>query len=73
MSVILFGGGLPGGQVIGATDYRGTYPTRGAYRAECILAHMYRHLGIDPATTVNDQAGRPHSLLPIHDPIRELV
>jgi hypothetical protein len=73
MSVILFGGGLPGGQVIGATDGRGTYPTRGAYRAECILAHMYRHLGIDPATTVNDQAGRPHALLPIHDPIRELV
>jgi uncharacterized protein (DUF1501 family) len=73
MSVLLAGGGLRGGQVIGATDGRGAVPTRGAYRAECVLALMYRHLGIDPSRTVLDQSSRPHALLPIHDVIRELA
>jgi hypothetical protein len=34
---------------------------------------MYRHLGIDPATTFADLAGRPQSLLSEGTVIEELV
>ncbi|OAI42294.1 hypothetical protein AYO40_00180 [Planctomycetaceae bacterium SCGC AG-212-D15] len=72
MSVLLAGGGLRGGQVVGASDARGAYPLEGRYRLECVLAAMYRHLGIDPAQTFNDHTGRPRSLLEIRDPITQL-
>lgn len=73
MSVALAGGGLRGGVVVGASDSRGGVPTETPYRTECVLAHMYRHLGIDPATTFPDFTGRPRYLLEIRDPIRELA
>lgn len=72
MSVLLSGGGLPGGQVIGATDARGARPVEAAYRLECVLGEVYRHLGIDPAQTFNDHTGRPRSLLEIRERITQL-
>jgi hypothetical protein len=72
MSVLLAGGGLPGGQVVGATDRKGAYPAQSPYRVESVLAHMYRHLGIDPGLTFDDHTGRPRYLLEKRDPIREL-
>jgi len=72
MSVLLAGGGLPGGQVVGATDAQGGRPTQHPYRLECVLAAMYRHLGIDPALTFNDHTGRPRHLLEIRDAITQL-
>ncbi|WP_020468403.1 DUF1501 domain-containing protein [Zavarzinella formosa] len=71
-SVLLAGGGLPGGQVIGASDSKGGSPTRNPYRLERILATAYRHLGIDPAQTYPDHNGRPRNLLEIREPIPEL-
>ena len=73
MSVLMAGGGLRGGQVIGAADNRGSSPTASPYRAECVLAHAYRHLGIDPAQTSPDFTGRPRNLLEIRGLIRELA
>ncbi|MBY0526916.1 MAG: DUF1501 domain-containing protein [Gemmataceae bacterium] len=73
MSVLMAGGGLRGGQVVGATDGKGGRPTQSPYRLECVLAHMYRHMGIDPALTFNDHTGRPRHLLEIRDPISQLA
>lgn len=73
MSVALAGGGLKGGQLIGATDSRGSVPTESPYRAECVLSHIYRHLGIDPSLTFPDYSSRPRHLLEIREPIRELA
>jgi hypothetical protein len=72
MSVLMAGGGLRGGQVIGASDAKGAVPARSPYRLESVLAFMYRHLGIDPSLTFNDHTGRPRSLLEIRDPITQL-
>jgi len=73
MSVLMAGGGLPGGQVIGATDQLGWRPSSSPIRIERILAHMYRHLGIDPGLTVNDHRGRPRHLIEIRDRIDQLM
>ena len=72
MSVLLAGGGLAGGQVIGATDQLGWRPSNSPIRIERVLAHMYRHLGIDPGQTVNDHRGRPRYLIEMRDRIAEL-
>jgi hypothetical protein len=72
MSVLLAGGGLRGGQVIGATDRHAEQPIQCPIRIERVLATMYRHLGIDPATTFVDHTGRPRNLLEIREPIQEL-
>lgn len=71
-SILMAGGGLPGGQVVGSSDAQGGAPLESPYRLECVLAHVYRHLGIDPALTFNDYFGRPRPLLEIREPITEL-
>ena len=61
-SAVFAGGGVRGGQVIGASDAQAAYPaTRGWYPAD-LGATVYRALGIDPASTVVDRLGRPHRL-----------
>jgi hypothetical protein len=72
MSVLLAGGGFDGGRAVGSSDRKGAVPTSSLYRLECVLALMYRHLGIDPAVTFTDPSGRPRSLLDIRDRIKEL-
>ncbi len=72
MSVLLAGGGFEGGRVVGSSDSKGAVPTSSPYRLECVLALMYRHLGIDPAVTFNDHSGRPRCLLDVRDRIKEL-
>jgi len=72
MSVLMAGGGMKGGQVIGASDAKGALPVQSPIRVERVLAAMYRHLGIDPALTFNDHTGRPRHLLEIREPIPQL-
>ncbi len=72
MSVMLAGGGISGGQVIGATDRLGWRPSHTPIRFERVIATMYRHLGIDPSETVHDHQGRPRHLLEIREPIAQL-
>ena len=72
MSVLLSGGRLRTG-VLGASNSRGEVPIRCAYRPENVLAMLYRHLGIDPATTFDDFTGRPRNVLARRALIKELV
>src|SRR6185295_18882719 len=73
MSVLLAGGGLRVGQVVGSSNSRGELPADRPYRPENVLAMIYRHLGIDPATTFTDLNGRPRYILEERELIRELV
>jgi uncharacterized protein (DUF1501 family) len=70
---LLAGGGLKGGQVIGATDRQGARVVSRPVSFQDVLATLYRALGIDPATTLTDPTGRPQHLLERGEPIRELV
>ncbi len=73
MSVLFSGGGLRVGQIVGASNSLGEEPTEAVYHPGNVLAMIYRHLGIDPATTLNDFSGRPRHLLEQRDFIRELI
>ena len=74
MSILLAGGGIAGGQVIGATNPRGEYPTQRRVGVNDFLATIYHHLGIDAANVhVPDAAGRPMPILPVGRPIPELT
>ena len=72
---MIAGGGFTMGQAIGDTGPRGERERgRGTpYTPANVLATLYRHLGIDPATTVPDLTGRPMYLLDERDPIAELI
>jgi uncharacterized protein (DUF1501 family) len=62
---MFFGAGIRTGQVIGATDRQGGYPTTRAIDPKDILATAYHLLGFDPAaTTIPDRLGRPMHLMP---------
>jgi hypothetical protein len=73
MSVLLSGGGLKMGQVIGSSNRKGEIPQDQPYRPENVLAMIYRHVGIDPAQTFDDFAGRPRYLLEERGLIPELI
>ncbi len=70
---LLAGGGWPMGQVIGQTDAWASRPVGTPYQPQDVLAAIYHHLGIDPATTVLDYSGRPQFLLEQYRPIKELL
>lgn len=72
-SVLLAGGGLKTGQVIGATNSRGEYPSQRPLTPRDVLATLYRHLGIDRQLTFPDFSGRPIPLLGEASPIAELL
>lgn len=73
MSALIAGGGVRGGQVIGATTSKAEYPTERPLSPQDLLATIYRHLQIDPAHAFPDFAGRPIPILNNGTPIRELV
>jgi hypothetical protein len=66
------GGGLKGGQVIGATDKRCGCPVTQPYGPQNVLATLYHLLGIDPSETLKDYSGRPMNILDDPKPIAEL-
>lgn len=72
-SVVLAGGGVPGGQVFGASDDQAAFPTQDRVSQADIAATVYHLLGIDPhQTTIADPLGRP---LPVAlgEPIHKLL
>jgi hypothetical protein len=73
MSVLVSGGGLKMGQVIGATDPKADHPIDRPLTPCDLWATVYRFLGIDYELCFNDSIGRPMSILPSGEPIRELV
>ena len=72
-SVLISGGSYRMGQVIGATDSKASRVTEAAYQPQNVLAMIYRHLGIDPATTFPDYSGRPRYVLEERGLIQELL
>lgn len=70
---LLAGGGLRTGQFVGATDRQAAYVVDRPVSFQNVFATLYRHLGIDPATTVPDRGGRPMTLIDDREPIRELM
>ncbi|MCA1684415.1 MAG: DUF1501 domain-containing protein [Planctomycetia bacterium] len=73
MSLLMSGGGMPMGQVVGATTAKGEEPRERRLHPGDILATWYTYLGIDPRLSFPDRAGRPIGLLPRGEPIRELI
>ncbi|MEZ5362952.1 MAG: DUF1501 domain-containing protein [Bryobacterales bacterium] len=70
-SIAVAGAGVPGGQVIGATDANGAYPTERPISIEDLGATLYKKLGID-ATHEYHTVGRPVKINDGGTPIREL-
>jgi hypothetical protein len=62
-SVVMAGGGLRGGQVYGASDRIGAYPTANPVSPQDLMATLYNCLGIDPHTLIHDQQNRPYTLV----------
>jgi hypothetical protein len=74
VSLLMSGGGIPGGQVVGATDRHGADVTSRRVGVRDFLATIYRHLGIDAdRVDLRDRTGRPIPVLPEGRPIPELT
>jgi hypothetical protein len=73
MSVLVAGGGTPGGQVVGATDPRGYTAFERILGPENFASTVYTKLGIDPGRILYTPQGRPVHLVSDPTPIRELM
>jgi hypothetical protein len=72
MSVLMAGAGIPGGQVVGATDPKGFHASDNVHSPEDFAATLYTKMGIDPARVLHNTAGRPVQLVNGGKPIKEL-
>jgi len=73
MSALVAGGGLKMGQAVGASTARGERPKDRPYSASQVLSTIYRAVGIDPAQTYLNGAGRPMYILDDRQPVAELL
>ncbi|MFN0056167.1 MAG: DUF1501 domain-containing protein [Planctomycetales bacterium] len=74
MSFVFSGGGIPVGQVIGATDARGEHATQRRLGVQDFVATLYRHLGIDAdRVQLLNFSGRPVPILQDGKAIPELL
>lgn len=73
MSVLMAGGGTPGGTVVGATDRKGYSAVDRVLSPENFVSTIYHKLGIDPGKVLYTPQGRPTHLVSDSTPIRELV
>ncbi len=58
-SAVFSGAGVRGGQVIGASDAQGGFPTTHGYSPDDLGATVYQLLGIDPGAEFMDRENRP--------------
>lgn len=72
MSVLMAGAGIPGGQIVGATDVKGYYANENIYAPEDFAASLYTKMGIDPETILHDTNNRPVQLVNKGRLIKEL-
>lgn len=72
-SLFFAGGGVRGGQVIGATDKQGGEPTTNRITPADVAATLYAALGLSPETMVTDRQNRPLPLCPDGKPITGLL
>ena len=73
MSVLMAGGGTPGGTVVGATDRKGFSAVDRVLSPENFVSTIYHKLGIDPGRIVYTPEGRPTHLVSDPTPISELI
>jgi uncharacterized protein (DUF1501 family) len=59
-TVFFAGGGVRGGNVIGATDKIGAYPTAHPQKPDNMAATIYQALGIPRELAWHDESNRPH-------------
>jgi hypothetical protein len=71
--VALAGGGVRGGQVIGATNGFGEVPVDRPVSPEDLAWSLLTRMGINPATELTTPTGRPVRLLNQGTFIRELL
>ncbi|MDA7979190.1 MAG: DUF1501 domain-containing protein [Pirellulales bacterium] len=72
-SVALAGGGISGGQIIGASDAVGESPAERPVSPADLTATIYTLLGIDPGTELHTPDGRPVRLVQDGTAIEELL
>jgi hypothetical protein len=72
MSMLIAGGGVRGGQVLGATDEKGAEVTEVAGTPEDVAATCLKTLGIDPKKEYATATGRPITIIRDGSPIRKL-
>ncbi|WP_417379817.1 DUF1501 domain-containing protein [Gimesia sp.] len=72
MSVLMAGGGTPGGQVLGATDKAGYSAVERVLSPENFVSTIYTKMGIDPDKVLYTPEGRPSHLVSDPTPIPEL-
>ncbi|MEX2287776.1 MAG: DUF1501 domain-containing protein [Planctomycetaceae bacterium] len=73
MSVLISGGGLKVGQMVGETDSKAAFPISKPYTPACVLATMYRVMGIDHHRHFPDHSDRPIAILADGQHIPELL
>jgi len=73
MSVLMAGGGTPGGTIVGATDRKGYSAVDRVLSPENFVSTIYRKLGIDPDKMYYTPQGRPAHLVSDPTPIKELM
>jgi hypothetical protein len=61
-SCALAGAGISGGQVFGASDKNGAYPTSEPTRPHDLVATIFHLLGIDHEAMFHDRTNRPHPI-----------
>ena len=71
-TVLLAGGGLPGGAIYGASDPHAAYPARDPVTPPDVAATIYRAMGLSPDDLIRDHLDRPFPLS-TGTPIRGLV
>ena len=73
MSVLMAGGGTPGGVVVGATDKNGYSAVERVLSPENFVSTIYTKLGIDPDKVYYTPQGRPAHLVSDPTPIAEVM
>ena len=61
-SLALAGAGIAGGQVLGASDKTGAFPTQDPIRPHDLTATIFHLLGVDPHGMFPDKTNRPHPI-----------
>jgi len=72
MFVLMGGGGMKGGQVIGASDAKGMGPAGDAITPDMVAASYFRSLGVDHHKEYHTNTGRPMMIVRNGEPIPQL-
>lgn len=72
-SILVAGGGYPGGVVIGKTNSKAEHPIDRPVKPADFNAIFYHSLGLKPDDSIIDPSGRPVHLLPSGEVPREMI